>query len=171
MKRATAAARQAVDVGPWPRMPKEERGALIKAISDKINEKQRELVALEVSDSGSTLRKAKEDVYLSARCINYFSKLAVTDLTERVEGLNRPGFSKNVIVREPIGVVGAIIPWNFPLKMAVWKLGPTLAAGNTIVLKPSELTPCTAMELAKIVRELGFPKKLRSPVPPPSGGG
>jgi len=61
-------------------------------------------------------------------------------------------------VREPIGVVGAIIPWNFPLKMAIWKLGPALAAGNTVVLKPSELTPCTALELAKIIQEVGIPK-------------
>ncbi|MBI3788882.1 MAG: aldehyde dehydrogenase family protein, partial [Ignavibacteriales bacterium] len=86
-KRAIAAARDAFDNGPWPRMPKEERSAMIKAISDKINERQKELVALEVADSGSTIRKAKEDIYLSARNMNYFSKLAVMDLTEPIEGL------------------------------------------------------------------------------------
>jgi acyl-CoA reductase-like NAD-dependent aldehyde dehydrogenase len=95
----------------------------------------------------------------------YFSKLAALDLSEPVDGLNKPGFSKNLLVREPIGVVGAIIPWNFPLKMAVWKLGPALAAGNTLVLKPSEMTPVTAMELAKIIDELGFPPGVVNIIP------
>ena len=155
--RAVVAARKAFDEGPWPKMKRDERSALLKAISDKINERQKDLVALEVADSGSTVRKAKEDIYLSARNMNYFSKLAAIDLTEQVDGLSKPGFSQNLIIREPIGVVGAIIPWNFPLKMAIWKLGPALAAGNTVVLKPSELTPCTAMELAAIIREAGVP--------------
>lgn len=156
--RAVAAARLAFESGPWTKMSGQERSALIKGISDKINERAKELVALEVADSGSTIRKAKEDIFLSARSMNYFSKLAAMDLTEPVEGLGKPGFSENIIVREPIGVVAAIIPWNFPLKMAVWKLGPALAAGNTVILKPSELTPCTAMELARIIDDLGFPK-------------
>jgi aldehyde dehydrogenase (NAD+) len=154
---AVAAARKAFDEGPWPQMSGDERSAMIKAVSDKINDTFKELVTLEVMDSGSTYRKAKEDVFLSARSMNYFSKLASRDLTEPVEGMNKPGFSQNIIVREPVGVVGAIIPWNFPLKMAIWKLGPALAAGNTVVLKPSEETPVTAMELAKIIDEVGFP--------------
>lgn len=156
-KRAVQAARKAFDEGPWPRMPRDERSALLKAVSDKINERQKELVALEVADSGSTVRKAKEDIYLSARNMNYFSKLAALEFSEPIEGLGKPGFSQNLLIREPVGVVGAIIPWNFPLKMAIWKLGPALAAGNTVVLKPSELTPCTAMELAAILHEIGFP--------------
>jgi aldehyde dehydrogenase (NAD+) len=118
-----------------------------------------------VEDSGSTIRKAKEDIYLSARNMNYFSKLAALDLMEPIQELSKPGFSQNFIVREPIGVVAAIIPWNFPLKMAIWKIGPALAAGNTIVLKPSELTPVTAMELAKIVHEVGFPKGVVNIIP------
>lgn len=155
---AVQAARAAFDNGPWPRMSGQERSALIKAVSDKINERAKELAMLEVADSGSTIRKAKEDVFLSARSMNYFSKLAAMDLTEPVEGLGKPGFSENILLREPIGVVAAIIPWNFPLKMAVWKLGPALAAGNTVILKPSELTPCTAMELARVIHDAGFPK-------------
>jgi aldehyde dehydrogenase (NAD+) len=157
VNRAVAAARKAFDEGPWPRMPREERAAMLKAISDKINERKALLVELEVADSGSTLRKAKEDIYLAARNMNYFSKLAALELVEPITDLSKPGFSQNLIVREPIGVVGAIIPWNFPLKMAIWKIGPALAAGNTVVLKPSELTPCTAMELASIIHEIGFP--------------
>jgi aldehyde dehydrogenase (NAD+) len=164
-KHAIFAARKAFDNGPWTRMSKEERGALIKAVSDKINERKNELEQLEVEDSGSTIRKAKEDVFLSARAMNYFSKLAAMEMTEPIEGLSKPGFSKNLLMREPVGVVGAIIPWNFPLKMAVWKLGPTLAAGNTIVLKPSEVTPVTAMELAKIFHETGFPAGVVNIIP------
>ncbi|MGA7160183.1 MAG: aldehyde dehydrogenase family protein [Bacteroidota bacterium] len=164
-QKAIRAARNAFDNGPWARMPRGERSNLLKAVSDKINEKAKDLIALEVQDSGSTVRKAKEDIFLSARCMNYFSKLAAADLTENVEGLSKPGFSQNLLIREPIGVVAAIIPWNFPLKMAVWKLGPALAAGNTLVLKPSELTPCTAMELAKICQEVGFPKGVVNIVP------
>jgi len=163
--KAVAAARKAFDEGPWPGMSGDERSARIQGISDKINEKFKELVTLEVMDSGSTYRKAKEDVYLSARNMYYFSKLAARDLTEPVEGLNKAGFSKNIILREPVGVVGAIIPWNFPLKMAIWKLGPALAAGNTVVLKPSEETPVTAMELAKIIDDLGFPPGVVNIIP------
>lgn len=166
-RRAIAAARKAFDEGPWPRMSREKRAAMLKAISDKINERSKELAALECADSGSTIRKAKEDVYLSARNMYYFSKLAALDLTENVDGLSKPGFSQNLIVREPIGVVGAIIPWNFPLKMAIWKLGPALAAGNTIVLKPSELTPVTAIELAKIIHDIGFPPGVVNIIPGP----
>jgi aldehyde dehydrogenase (NAD+) len=157
-QKAIRAARKAFDNGPWPRMPLIERSALLKVVSDKINEKAKELTGLEVDDSGSTIRKAKEDIFLSARCMNYFSKLAALDTTENIEGLSKPGFSQNLLLHEPIGVVAAIIPWNFPLKMAVWKLGPALAGGNTLVLKPSELTPCTAMELANICHEAGIPE-------------
>jgi acyl-CoA reductase-like NAD-dependent aldehyde dehydrogenase len=162
---AIRVAREAFDNGPWRRMSHGERSVLLNAVSDKINERAKELIALEVEDSGSTVRKAKEDISLSARCMNYYSKLAANELIENVEGLTKPGFSQNLLVREPIGVVAAIIPWNFPLKMAIWKLGPVLAAGNTLVLKPSELTPCTAMELAKICHEAGIPKGVVNIVP------
>ncbi|MEW6509950.1 MAG: aldehyde dehydrogenase family protein [Bacteroidota bacterium] len=156
-QKALRAARMAFDSGPWPRMTREERSGHLKRLSDKINQNSALLVDLEVADSGSTLKKAKEDIYLSARSMNGFAKLALVDLTEQLDGVSRPGFSTNLLVREPVGVVGAIIPWNFPLKMAVWKLGPALAAGNTVVLKPSEETPVTAMELAGLVHEAGFP--------------
>jgi len=164
-QRALLAARRAFDQGPWPRMPKEERSAFIKAISEKINERKSELERLEVDDSGGTIRKVKEDVHLSARAMNYFSKLAAMDVVEQVDGLSKPGFSQNLVLREPIGVVAAIIPWNFPLKMAVWKLGPALAAGNTVVLKPSELTPVTAMELSKIIHDVGLPPGVVNIIP------
>ncbi len=155
---AVQAAREAFDYGPWPRMSRDERAGYLRNISGKINEAQDLLVGLEVADSGSTIRKAKEDVYLSARNMNGFSKLAQVDLQENLDTVSRPGLSRNYLMHEPVGVVGAIIPWNFPLKMAVWKLGPALAAGNTVVLKPSEETPVTAMELALLIHEAGLPK-------------
>lgn len=156
-RRAVEAARAAFDNGPWPSMPGEERGALLKAVSEKITANKELLEQLEVQDSGGTIRKVREDVYLSARAMHFFSKLAAGGTSEPVEGLSKPGVSQNLIVREPVGVVAAIIPWNFPLKMAVWKLGPALAAGNTVVLKTSELTPVTALELAKMIHEAGIP--------------
>ncbi len=164
-RKAIEAARRAFDQGPWTKMTPDERSALIKAVSDGINARKGDLETLEVMDSGSTIRKAKEDIFLSARAMNYFSKLATAGTTEPVEGLSKPGFSRNLLVREPVGVVGAIIPWNFPLKMAVWKLGPALAAGNTVVLKPSEVTPVTAMELASIIHAAGFPPGVVNIIP------
>ena len=155
---AIQSAREAFDNGPWRHLSREERAQFIKAISDKINENKKLLVELEVADSGSTIRKAGEDIYLSARNMNSFSKLALNDLDEQLESVSKPGFSKNLLLREPIGVVSAIIPWNFPLKMAIWKLGPALAAGNTVVLKPSQETSVTAMELARLINEVGLPK-------------
>lgn len=164
-RRAIVAARKAFDEGPWPKMSRDERSAILKGVSDKINERKSILEGLEVDDSGSTIRKAKEDVFLSARAMNYFSKLAALDPLEQIEGLSKPGFSRNLIIHEPVGVVAAIIPWNFPLKMAIWKLGPALAAGNTVVLKPSELTPVTAMELAQIFHDAGIPAGVVNVIP------
>ena len=156
--RAVRAARRAFDPGAWPKLTKEERSALLKSVADKITEKKALFEQLEVEDSGGTIKKVKEDVYLSGRAMSLFSKMALTDPLEPLEGVSRPGFSQNFLLREPVGVVAAITPWNFPLKMAVWKLGPALAAGNTVVLKPSELTPASAMELAQIFHDAGFPK-------------
>jgi aldehyde dehydrogenase (NAD+) len=158
VERALTAARLAFDNGPWPRMSREERSGYLKAIADKIKEHAKSLVELEVADSGSTIRKAKEDVYLSGRSMQTAAALAMTEPRSPLEGVSRPGLSTNLVVHEPVGVVVAIIPWNFPLKMAIWKLGPALAAGNTVVLKPSEETPVTAMELAQIIRDIGLPK-------------
>ncbi len=154
---AVRAARRAFDSGVWRGLSGEVRAGYMKKVSEKINEKAAELVELEVLDSGSTLKKAKDDIALSARAFNVFSKLAAFENERELTEISKPGFAKNILRYEPIGVVAAIIPWNFPLKMAAWKLGPALAAGCTVVLKPSELTPVTAMELAGIIDEVGFP--------------
>jgi acyl-CoA reductase-like NAD-dependent aldehyde dehydrogenase len=156
-KAAIDAARNAFDSGVWSEKSREERSAIIKQIVDKINENKDKLTELEVKDSGSTLKKAGEDVYLSARNLNSFAKFALVDLDE-VSNASVEGFSKNILVREPIGVCAQIIPWNFPLKMAIWKIGPALAAGCTIVLKPAPETSVTALELAKLIDQTDLPK-------------
>ncbi len=156
--KAVRAAREAFDNGPWPRMTKEERAKLILALSEKINENSKALLPMEVADSGSTFKKVQGDVWLAANQMKYFSRLASGNWDEAViEPLSKPGVSKNYLIHEPIGVCAQIIPWNFPLMMAVWKLGPALAAGCTLVLKPAEETPLTAMMLAQFVQEVGFP--------------
>ncbi len=155
---AIDAARSAFDSGVWSELPREERSRIIKQIVDKINENSRHLTGLEVADSGSTLKKAAEDVFLSAKSLNHYSKMALIDLNEEVEGLSKPGVSKNIVRREPVGVCALIIPWNFPLKMAIWKLGPALAAGCTVVLKPAMETSVTAMELARLIDQTDMPK-------------
>ena len=157
-KDAIAAAREAFDDGRWTNLPGAERGRMIKQIVDKINEHKDKLIELEVKDSGSTIRKATEDIMLGARTLNYYSKMASTVMEENIEGLTKEGISKNLLVREPIGVVASIIPWNFPFKMAIWKLGPALAAGCTIVLKPSSETSLSVAELAKLIDETDIPK-------------
>ncbi len=157
-KAAVKSARDAFDSGVWSGMAREERSRIIKQISDKINENAKQLTKLEVMDSGSTVRKAGEDVFLSAKSLNYFSKMAALDMNENVEGLSKAGVSKNIIRREPAGVAALITPWNFPLKMAVWKIGPALAAGCCVILKPAQETSVTACELAKLIDQTDLPK-------------
>ncbi len=157
-KDAVDAARTAFDSGIWTNLTREERSRIIKQIVDKINENAKRLTELEVMDSGSTIKKAGEDIFLSAKSLNYFSKMAAVNLDENVEGLSKEGVSKNIIRREPIGVCVLITPWNFPLKMAIWKLGPALAAGNTVILKPAMETSVTACELARLISETDMPK-------------
>lgn len=157
-KNAVDAARNAFDSGVWSGLPGEERSRIMKQIVDKINENAKRLTELEVMDSGSTIKKAGEDIFLSAKSLNYFSKLASMNPEEDVEGQSKAGVSKNIIRREPIGVCALITPWNFPLKMAIWKLGPALAAGNTVILKPAMETSVTACELARIISETDMPE-------------
>lgn len=157
INKAVAAARKAFDEGPWPRLSGEERGKYLLALSEKISEKTKELLPLEIADSGSTAKKAQGDFWVAANQLKYFSRLASQPLEQPLDHMSKPGVSKHILVREPIGVCGQIIPWNFPLMMAIWKLGPALAAGCTVVLKPAEETPLIAMELATMMQEIGLP--------------
>jgi betaine-aldehyde dehydrogenase len=156
--RAVKAARFAFDTGPWPRLTGTERAIYLRAIAAKITEKREFLARLEVADNGKPLPEALWDIDDAAGCFTYYAGLAeeLDHDPEEAIPLSEPRFSSRV-VREPMGVVGAITPWNYPLLMASWKVAPALAAGCTMVLKPSELTPLTALELGVIADEIGLP--------------
>jgi betaine-aldehyde dehydrogenase len=151
---AIQAARRAFDDGPWPRTNAVERAQFLFKLADKIEENAEDLAVLEALNGGKTLREAKYDMADAANCFRYYAGL-VTKPTGHTVDVPAPSFT--TIVREPIGVCGQIIPWNYPILMAAWKLAPALAAGNTCVLKPSEYTPLTAIRLAEILKELGLP--------------
>ncbi|NGO65749.1 aldehyde dehydrogenase family protein [Rhizobium daejeonense] len=155
---AVKAARLAFDKGPWTRLSGKERGAVLRRISEIILARKLDLARLEVIDNGKPMPEAVWDVEDTAGCFAFYAGLAeeMDDNPEETITLAEPRFSSKV-VREPIGVAGAIIPWNYPLLMASWKVAPALAAGCTMVLKPSELTPLTALELGAIVEEAGLP--------------
>lgn len=157
--RAIAAARKAFDEGPWPRMSGAERSELISAFAAKLKERQKDLAKLEVMDSGGIIGKCGADAFLAQRQMSYFAERAKEFNGEPIEidGLQREGRYFNYTIREPMGVCAQIIPWNFPYLMAVWKLGPALATGNVMILKPASETPVLAMEMGRIADEVGFP--------------
>ncbi|MCI0449622.1 MAG: aldehyde dehydrogenase family protein [Chlorobi bacterium] len=156
-KNAIKSARISFDSSVWSSKSRDERSAVLKQIADKIKENSAHLQELEIQESGSTFKKSKDDMYLTYRAASTFSKLALADLNEELN-ISKEGVSKNILVREPVGVISAIIPWNFPLQMAIWKIAPALAAGCTIVLKPAPETSITALELAKLIDQTDLPK-------------
>lgn len=151
---AIKAAREAFDNGPWPRMTALERSQVLFKLADKIDEAQEELAELETLNGGKPLRESRYDMIDAANCFRYYAGLITKPNGQTV---NVPAASVSMVVREPIGVCGQIVPWNYPLLMAAWKLAPALAAGNTCLLKPSEYTPLTAIKLAEIIQELDLP--------------
>ncbi|MCA1591781.1 MAG: betaine-aldehyde dehydrogenase [Acidobacteria bacterium] len=160
--KAVAAARRAFE-GKWSKMSARDRGRLLYKLSQLIESKSQELAALETADNGKPIREsAYVDLPQVAENFEYFAGFAT-----KIEGetIPVPGQMFNYTLREPLGVCGQIIPWNFPLLMAAWKLAPALAAGNTVVLKPAEQTPVTAMELGKLIQEAGFPDGVVNIVP------
>jgi phenylacetaldehyde dehydrogenase len=155
--RAVKAARQAFEFGPWRKMTPSERGRLIWKISELIEEHLEEFAELESLDNGKPLTVARvADVPLAADLFRYMAGWA-TKIEGNTIPISAPGRYLSYTVREPVGVVGQIIPWNFPLLMAAWKLGPVLAAGCTVVLKPAEQTPLSALRLGELIQEAGFP--------------
>ncbi len=156
--KAVAAARRAFDEGPWPRLPGAERARVLRAMAAGIRARQAGLAKLEVLDNGKPLPEADWDVGDAAGCFDFYAGLAEEMDAAAIEPIALPDarFSSKA-VKEPVGVVGAIIPWNYPLLMAAWKVAPALAAGCTLVLKPAEQTPLTALELAAIAHEAGVP--------------
>ncbi|HXW54592.1 MAG TPA: aldehyde dehydrogenase family protein [Candidatus Cybelea sp.] len=165
--RAVKAARAAFESGPWAKMPPAQRGRLIWKLADLIDEHREEFAQLESLDNGKPLNVARvADVPLTVEHFRYYAGWAT-----KIEGntipitLANPSKYLAYTLREPVGVVGQIIPWNFPLLMAAWKLGPALAAGCAIVLKPAEQTPLSALRLGELIGEAGFPDGVVNIVP------
>jgi len=160
INRAVAAARAAFDTGPWSTMPPAGRAKLIWKLADLLEKHAEEFAQLESLDNGKPLTIARvADLPLSIEHIRYHAGWAT-----KIEGRSfslamQPSSAFHTYtMREPVGVVGQIIPWNFPLLMAAWKLGPALAAGCTVILKPAEQTPLTALRLGELIQEAGFPE-------------
>ena len=169
INRAVKAARKAFEEGPWSRMTPSERGRIVWKIGDLILEHTDELAQLESLDNGKPFAVAQAaDVPLAADLFHYMAGWAtkIEGNTIDISVPYMPGANfHSYTLREPIGVVGQIIPWNFPLLMAAWKLGPALAAGCTVVLKPAEQTPLTALRLAELIAEAGMPDGVVNVVP------
>jgi betaine-aldehyde dehydrogenase len=154
-ERAIAAARQAFDSGQWPTTPAAERGALLWRVADLLVERRDEFARAESLDTGKRLVESEYDIDDVVAVFRYYARLAGGD-AGRVVDTGRPDILSRV-VHEPIGVCGLITPWNYPLLQTSWKVAPCLAAGNTFVLKPSELTPATAVLLMRLLAEAGLP--------------
>ncbi|CAA9441459.1 MAG: Aldehyde dehydrogenase, partial [uncultured Phycisphaerae bacterium] len=161
--KAVKAARRAFDGGPWRKMSARQRGRLIYKLADLIEEHREELAALETLDNGKPYNDSlNADLALAVDCYRYYGGWA-----DKIEGktipINGPYFCYTR--HEPVGVAGQIIPWNFPILMMAWKLGPALAAGCTVVLKPAEQTPLTALRVGELAMEAGFPPGVINIVP------
>jgi aldehyde dehydrogenase (NAD+) len=160
---AVEAARNALEHGPWSKMDARDRGRLMHKLCDLIEEDAENLTALESLDNGKPIRDARAaDLPLTIDCLRYYAGFA-----DKIHGQTIPvrGSYFTYTRREPVGVVGQIIPWNFPMLMVAWKWGPALAAGCTIVMKPAEQTPLTCLRLARLAQKAGIPDGVINVVP------
>ncbi len=155
-KMAIAAAREAFDHGEWEAISATERGQLLYKVADLIERDKQELMKLETLDTGKTLTESETDMDDIVRVFRYYAGLADKYAGEIIDS-PIPN-SKSRVVREPVGVCSQITPWNYPLLQAAWKLAPALASGNTLVMKPSEITPLTTIKVFELMEEAGFPK-------------
>jgi len=169
---AVKAARKAFEEGPWSKMTATDRGKALSKLADLIMKYRDELAALETMDNGKPINDARNiDIPLVADCIEYYAGWA-----NKIHGetIPVPGPFLNYTLREPMGVVGLIVAWNFPMLLAAWKLGPALATGNAVVLKPAEQTPLTALRLGELCLEAGIPAGVVNVLPgfgPTAGAG
>ncbi|KAH7688781.1 aldehyde dehydrogenase (NAD+) protein [Dioscorea alata] len=155
VNRAVFAARKAFDEGPWPRMTGYERSRVLNRFADLIEKHNDEIAALETWDNGKPYEQsAQVEIPMVTRLIRYYAGWA-----DKIHGLIVPADGPHhvQVLHEPIGVAGQIIPWNFPLLMFAWKVGPALASGNTIVMKTAEQTPLSALFVAQLLHEAGLP--------------
>ncbi|XP_010914166.1 aldehyde dehydrogenase family 2 member B7, mitochondrial [Elaeis guineensis] len=156
VNRAVAAARKAFDEGPWPKMTGYERSRILLRFADLVEKHNDEIAALETWDNGKPYEQAANvEVPMLVRLMRYYAGWA-----DKIHGLVVPADGPHhvQVLHEPIGVAGQIIPWNFPLLMFAWKVGPALACGNTIVLKSAEQTPLSALYVSKLLHEAGLPE-------------
>jgi aldehyde dehydrogenase (acceptor) (EC 1.2.99.3) len=160
---AVAAARKAFEEGSWKKTDARDRGKVLLRIMELIDKNREELALLETLDNGKPISETTNaDIPLAIDCFLYYAGWA-----DKIHGETIPvrGEFFNYTLREPVGVVGQIIPWNFPLLMAAWKIAPALACGNTVILKPAEQTPLTALRLGEICQEAGLPDGVLNIVP------
>ena len=154
-REAIKAARYAFDHGEWPTTPATERGQVVNKIADLIERDKEELAELESLDTGKTVEESRGDMDDIAGVFRYYAQLADKDGGEIIDSPVANSVSK--VVREPVGVCGQITPWNYPLLQASWKLAPALVAGNTLIMKPSEITPLTSIKVFELMEEAGVP--------------
>jgi acyl-CoA reductase-like NAD-dependent aldehyde dehydrogenase len=160
---AVGAARRAYEDGPWRTMSARERGRLLRDLADALWDRREEFALVESLENGKTFKEAiRGDVGPGAATLAYWSEAPVRVLGEV---LPVDGPFHTYVVKEPVGVVAAIVPWNYPTCLMCWKLGPALAAGCTVILKPSELTPLTALKLAALAQEVGLPDGVLNVLP------
>ena len=160
---AVEAARNAFEQGDWPKMDARDRGRLLYKLADLIEENLDELASLETLDNGKPIRDSRAaDLPLTIDCLRYYAGWA-----DKIHGQTIPvrGNYFTYTRKEPVGVAGQIIPWNFPMLMVAWKWGPALAAGCTVVMKPAEQTPLTCLRMARLAQKAGFPDGVINVVP------
>ncbi|MHB8399720.1 MAG: aldehyde dehydrogenase family protein [Candidatus Limnocylindrales bacterium] len=156
VERAIAAARRAFDAGPWPSTPAPDRGAILQRIADLLVRDREEIARVETANTGKALREGRADIDDVVRVFRYYAGLADKQAGRLVATGSPDAVSR--IVYEPVGVCALIGPWNYPLLQVSWKVAPALAAGDTFILKPAQLTPLTAIHLVRILDEVGLPK-------------
>jgi acyl-CoA reductase-like NAD-dependent aldehyde dehydrogenase len=164
---AVQAARKAFDSGPWPRMAAAERARVLWKLGDLVTANLDEMARLESINTGKTLfDSGKVELPFAAEVFRYYA-----GWTTKIHGdtLNLRDGAFTFTLRQPVGVIGAIVPWNFPFLLSSWKIAPALAAGNTVVLKPASLTPLTALRFASLTAEAGLPEGVFNVVPGPGG--
>jgi betaine-aldehyde dehydrogenase len=156
VQRAVAAARAAFDSGPWPTTPVAERSALLHRVADLLVRDKERIARTESLDTGKTLRESRIDVDDVTAVFRYYADLVAVQAAGRLVDTGQPNVVSRV-VHEPVGVCVLITPWNYPLLQLSWKVAPALAAGNTCVIKPSEVTPLTSVQLVELLAEAGTP--------------
>lgn len=154
-ERAIAAARAAADDERWASVPAPERGSFLLRVAASLRERSEEFALAESKDTGKRIDESRQDMSDIANCFEYFGKIAAVDAGRIIDAGDPDVLSR--VVHEPVGVCGMITPWNYPLLQAAWKIAPALAAGNTFVLKPAELTPHTSILMMRVLEDVGLP--------------